>query len=64
MCLKLSNNRHCLSLLTILGVLQTIVALPIIAISFFIFFSTTLGAALSPFWCGFLVSLQQHNDSS
>ena len=56
MCLKLGNKRHCLTLLSILGGLQVLISLPIIALSFVVFFQTTLGAALSPFWCGFVVS--------
>ena len=56
MCLRLSDHRRCLSLLTFLGILQSVVAVPIIVLSFIQFFSSTLGVALSPFWCGFLVS--------
>jgi len=56
MCLKLGNKCHCLTLLSILGFLQTLISLPIIVLSFLVFFQSSLGAALSPFWCGFLVS--------
>lgn len=56
MCLRLSNKRRCLSLLSFLGIIQSVIAIPIIVLSFIQFFSSTLGAALSPIWCGFLVS--------
>jgi len=55
MCLKLGNKCHCLTLLSILGFLQTLISLPIIVLSFLVFFQSSLGAALSPFWCGFLL---------
>ncbi len=61
MCLRLSNQGHCLTLLSILGLLQTIVSLPIIILSFVVFASTSFGAALSPFWCGFIVSNEPHD---
>ena len=56
MCLRLSDRRRCLSLLSILGLLQSVVAVPIIVLSFIQFFASSLGAALSPFWCGIIVS--------
>lgn len=57
MCLRLEDGYYCLTYLSLLGILQTAVAVPMIVLSFILFFSTTLGAALSPFWAGFLVSI-------
>ncbi|XP_003382524.1 PREDICTED: uncharacterized protein LOC100634672 [Amphimedon queenslandica] len=57
MCCRLSNSHHCLTFLSVLGLLQVIVSLPIIILSFLIFFQTTLGYLLSPFWCGFIILL-------
>ena len=56
MCIRLGNRRHCLTLASILGILQSLIAVPIIVLSFLVLAWTTLGAALSPFWCGFVVS--------
>ena len=56
MCVKLNNKRHCLTALSLAGLLQLLIALPIIIVSFIVFARTDLGAALSPFWAGFLVS--------
>ena len=58
MCLKLENARHCLTFLSILGFLQLLLSVPIVTLSFIVFAQTTLGAALSPFWCGFVVSVE------
>ena len=57
MCLRLSNKRHCLSLLSILGFLQSLLAVPITILSFIVLALSTLGVALSPFWCGLVVSV-------
>ena len=55
MCLRLSDRMYCLSFLSILGLLQVILSLPIIVLSFLLLVWTTLGVALEPFWCGFVV---------
>lgn len=55
MCVRLGNKRHCLTLLSLTGLLQLIIALPIIVVSFIVFTQTDLGGALSPFWAGFLL---------
>lgn len=55
MCVRLGNKRHCLTILSLTGLLQLLVAVPIIVISFIVFAQTDLGGALSPFWAGFLV---------
>lgn len=55
MCIRLSNKHHCLTCVSILGVAQLVGGSPIVALGFFIFFATTLGALLSPFWAGFTV---------
>jgi hypothetical protein len=57
MCVRLHNKRHCLTALSLTGLLQLLIALPIIIISFIVFARTELGAALSPFWAGFLLLL-------
>ena len=54
--MRLNNKRHCLTALSLAGLLQLLIALPIIIVSFIVFARTDLGAALSPFWAGFLVS--------
>ena len=61
MCLQLDDHYYCLTYLSVLGLLQTAVAIPIIVLSFLLFFWSTLGAALSPFWAGFLVSIIIYN---
>lgn len=55
MCLRLTNNQYCLSFLTVLGFLQVLLSLPIIVLSFLLLVWTTLGVALEPFWCGFVL---------
>lgn len=55
MCVRLNNKRHCLTFLSLTGLLQILIAIPIIVVSFIVFLETDLGAALSPFWAGFLV---------
>ena len=59
MCLRLEDRHYCLSYLTFLGILQSIVALPIIVLSFLVFFWSSLGPTLAPFWCGILVSISR-----
>ena len=57
MCIRLSNKHHCLTFISILSVIQLLWGSPIVALGFVIFFTTTLGALLSPFWAGFTVRL-------
>ena len=61
MCVRLGNKRHCLTILSLTGLLQLLVAVPIIVISFIVFAQTDLGGALSPFWAGFLVIIGEKN---
>ena len=56
MCVRLTNKEHCLTFLSVTGLLQVVIALPIIVVSFIVFAKTDLGGALSPFWAGFVVS--------
>ncbi|CAI8017584.1 hypothetical protein GBAR_LOCUS10664 [Geodia barretti] len=55
MCVRLNNKRHCLTLQSLTGLLQVLIALPIIVVSFIVFTQSSLGGALSPFWAGFLL---------
>jgi len=57
MCIRLSNKHHCLTCISVLSVVQLVWGSPIAALGLFIFFTTTLGALLSPFWAGFMVRL-------
>ena len=57
MCWKIGNDQcHCLTFLSVLGLLQLLVGIPITVLSFLVFFQTDLGYLLSPFWCGISVS--------
>ena len=59
MCVRLSNKCRCLTLLALLGFVQTVVAVCVIVLSFIVFFNSSLGVILSPFWCGFMVSVKR-----
>ena len=55
MCIRLSNKHHCLTCISVLSVVQLVWGSPIAALGLFIFFTTSLGALLSPFWAGFMI---------
>lgn len=57
MCWKIGNDQcHCLTFLSVLGLLQFLIGTPITVLSFLLLFWTDLGYLLSPFWCGISVS--------
>lgn len=53
---KLTNRRYCLTVASLVGVAQLLVATPIMVLSLLVLLSSELGHALSPYWAASLVS--------
>jgi len=56
MCCRLTNNRYCLTVGSLVGVAQMVIATPIMVLSLLVLLGSGLGHAVSPYWAACVVS--------